>query len=170
MAPERDGPPLDPAKYWASSSRHGSQRSGSRSQSGLSRSVREAGSSIVQLTSGIRSTWGLLGSIDNPLERSQASRREAAMDDEEALKWAALERLPTVDRVFTSVMHGTGGGVAQVDVRDLSPLEKQELLDKLLKAAENETGQILRKMRKRLDKYVNVSLVTQNRNLCLGSF
>ena len=80
------------------------------------------------------------------------------MDDEEALKWAALERLPTVDRVYTSVIHGSGGGVEQVDVRDLSPLEKQELLDKLLKAAENETGQILRKMRKRLDKYVNKSL------------
>jgi len=78
------------------------------------------------------------------------------MDDEEALKWAAVERLPTYDRVRTSVFYDKAtGGVKQVDVRQMSPLETTELLDKLMAEAQDENNLFLLKMRKRLDKYAS---------------
>lgn len=101
-----------------------------------------------------RAGWGLRGMVDNPLERASASRREDAMDDEEALKWAAVERLPTYDRVRTSIFHDASTGrMKQVDVRELTPLETTELLDKLMAEAQDENNVFLQKMRKRLDKY-----------------
>jgi hypothetical protein len=104
--------------------------------------------------SAVRGSWGLRGLIDNPLERASASRREDGMDDEEALKWAAVERLPTYDRVRTSVFHDASTGtVKQVDVRELTPLETAELLNKLTAEAQDENNIFLQKMRKRLDKY-----------------
>lgn len=102
----------------------------------------------------VRGSWGLRGMIDNPLERASTSRHEDGMDDEEALKWAAVERLPTYDRVRTSVFHDASTGrVKQVDVRELTPLETTELVNKLMAEAQDENNVFLQKMRKRLDKY-----------------
>jgi ABC-type multidrug transport system ATPase subunit len=104
------------------------------------------------------------GVLDNPLERAVAASSSrggaAAMDDEEALRWAAMERLPTYDRVRTSVVHDQDtGSVKQIDVRQMSPLETSELLDKLMAQAQDETNTLLLKMRKRLDK-VGIELPT----------
>lgn len=127
--------------------RHLSQ-SGSRRLS-MSQSV---GNNIRSLSSNVRGNWGLMGMIDNPLERATASHRDESMDDEEALKWAAVERLPTYDRVRTSVFHKASGSVKQVDVRELTPLETQELLNKLMAEAQDESNMLLVKLRQRLDK------------------
>jgi phage repressor protein C with HTH and peptisase S24 domain len=42
-------------------------------------------------------------------------------DDEAELKWAAVERLPTLDRLHTSLLHGDGDSLElqMVDVRRL---------------------------------------------------
>ncbi len=112
----------------------------------LSRSVRE-------LSGSLRANWGLLGGQDNPLARSSVSRRGEVEDDEEALRWAALENLPTYNRVRTSVFFNPATGSRKhVDVRMLTPVQRRQLLDNLLKATEDENEQILVKMRNRLDK------------------
>jgi hypothetical protein len=111
------------------------------------------GSSILSLSQSVRGSWGLIGMIDNPLERRSVSQREDAMDDEEALRWAAVERLPTYDRVRTSVIQKASGSMKQVDVRDLTPMEKHELLERLMQHEGDSSNDLLVKMRKRLDKY-----------------
>ncbi|CAN4094857.1 unnamed protein product [Withania somnifera] len=40
-------------------------------------------------------------------------------DDEEALKWAALEKLPTFDRLRKGLLFGTQGGANEVDIHHL---------------------------------------------------
>jgi hypothetical protein len=144
-----DGGEAGPEAYWsaASGSRRLSQ-SGSRRLS-YSQSV---GNGIRSLSATVGGAWGLIGVVDNPLERASNARREDAMDDEEALKWAAVERLPTYDRVRTSIFHKASGSVRQVDVRDLSPLETSELLNKLMQESQDENDLLLLKMRRRLDK------------------
>lgn len=150
VAPADHG--ADPALQWsvASGSRRLSQ-SGSRRQLSYSHSV---GNSIRSLSANVGGTWGLIGMVDNPLERRSNAHNDDVMDDEEALKWAAVERLPTYDRVRTSVFHKASGSVKQVDVRELSPLETSELLDKLMRETQDENNILLLKMRKRLDKCV----------------
>jgi hypothetical protein len=86
------------------------------------------------------------------------SRREDAQDDEEALKWAALESLPTYDRLRTSVFFNSAtGNKDPVDVRLLTAADRRQLLDSLLESSEDENQQILVKMRNRLQKYVRKS-------------
>jgi hypothetical protein len=90
--------------------------------------------------------WSALTGVDN------ASRRNMANDDEEALKWAALERLPTYERVRNTLFQKASGGIDQIDVRNLSLLERQYLVDKLLKVTERDNERFLNKLRRRIDK------------------
>lgn len=94
----------------------------------------------------------------NPLEA--ASRQSNREYDEEALKWAALEKLPTYDRIRTSVLKKHTGSVHQVDVQDLSMMDFQDLLEKVHRNQEDENEQLVFKMRKRLDRYVQWNLCT----------
>lgn len=87
----------------------------------------------------------------NPLEA--ASRQSNHAYDEEALKWAALEKLPTYDRIRTSVFQQHTGSVKQVDVKDLSMADFQHLLQKVHRNQDDEDDQLIVKMRKRLDRY-----------------
>lgn len=61
-----------------------------------------------------RRGWMLqAGAMDNPLAMNATANHgggDGAMDDEEALKWAAVERLPTFDRVRTSVVYDAATG------------------------------------------------------------
>lgn len=139
---------------------HWSVGGGSRrlSQSGSRRLSysQSVGNGIRSLSANVGATWGLIGMVDNPLERASNAHHDDAMDDEEALKWAAVERLPTYDRVRTSVLHKASGSVKQVDVRQLTPLETSELLDKLMQETQDENNSLLLGVRKRLDKYALV--------------
>jgi hypothetical protein len=132
----------------AGGSVRGSTRRGSGVSSGslVSRSLKEFSGSL-------RANWELLGGQDNPLARSSVSRREDVQDDEEALKWAALESLPTYDRLRTSVFFNSAAGNKDpVDVRLLTAADRRQLLDSLLKSSEDENQQILVKLRNRLQK------------------
>ena len=81
---------------------------------------------------------------------SKSSREE---DDEEALKWAALERLPTYDRVRRGILEGKGGQRAEVDVKRLGFEERKNLLDRLVKVAEEDNERFLYKLKDRIDRY-----------------
>ncbi|KAF8034418.1 hypothetical protein BT93_C0656 [Corymbia citriodora subsp. variegata] len=72
-------------------------------------------------------------------------------DDEEALKWAALERLPTYRRVRKAVLHGVTGDLKETDLTKLGFQERQDLLDRFMKNADS-NEQFLQKLKNRIDR------------------
>ncbi|KAH7427104.1 hypothetical protein KP509_10G030800 [Ceratopteris richardii] len=106
-------------------------------------------------------SWSSRGP-DNVFTRSLHSRRDPEDDDEEALKWAALEKLPTYDRLRTSILKTFEGGrviTQEIDVRNLGMVERQMLIEKLLKVTEEDNERFLIKLRNRIDK-VGIELPT----------
>ena len=105
----------------------------------------------------IRSWSTRAADLNNVFTRSIRSRRDSTDDDdEEALKWAALEKLPTYDRLRTSILKSMEGGKAitqEINVTDLGMWERQMLIDRLLKVAEEDNEKFLNKLRNRIDKY-----------------
>ncbi|KAK1376040.1 pleiotropic drug resistance protein 1-like [Heracleum sosnowskyi] len=88
---------------------------------------------------------------------AQSVREE---DDEESLKWATLEKLPTYDRIRKGLLAGAEGtGLTQVDVGRFGNDERKILFDRLLKTAEEDNEKLLRKLRDRIDS-AGVSLPT----------
>ncbi|KAL3745058.1 hypothetical protein ACJRO7_014206 [Eucalyptus globulus] len=72
-------------------------------------------------------------------------------DDEEALKWAALERLPTYQRVQKAVLHGVTGDLKETDLKKLGFEERQGLLDMFLKSGDT-NQEFLQKLKNRIDR------------------
>ncbi|ESR40384.1 ABC transporter G family member 40 [Citrus sinensis] len=85
---------------------------------------------------------------------SRTSRDE---DDEEALIWAALEKLPTYNRLKKGILTASTGAANEVDVHKLGLLERQRLIDKLVKVADVDNEQLLLKLKNRVDR-VGISL------------
>ncbi|KAM3689458.1 hypothetical protein ACB098_09G049500 [Castanea mollissima] len=76
-------------------------------------------------------------------------------EDEEELKWAALERLPTYDRLRKGMLRqvvGSGKVVQEVDVTNLGIQEKKRLMESILKVAEEDNEKFLRRLRNRTDR------------------
>ena len=118
----------------------------------MSRSVR-GGETGISGSLGRAGSYSLFGG-SNPLEAAAMGSTNRAGDDEEALRWAALEKLPTYDRVRTSILQKHTGSIRQVDVqKDLSMDDIHHLLHKLHRTT-TEDEQLLVKLRKRLDRYV----------------
>ncbi|CAO2208644.1 unnamed protein product [Urochloa humidicola] len=92
---------------------------------------------------------------------SRSSREE---DDEEALRWAALEKLPTYDRVRRAIVPlgdgaeagagagGGGKGVVDVDVLSLGPQQRRALLERLVRVADEDNERFLLKLKDRVDR------------------
>ncbi|CAA0822386.1 ABC transporter G family member 36 [Striga hermonthica] len=89
-------------------------------------------------------------------------------EDEEALRWAALEKLPTYDRLRKTVLKSfmetpTNGSLKvvhrEVDVRKLDINDRQEFIDRFFKVAEEDNEKFLIKLRDRIDK-VGIELPT----------
>jgi len=88
---------------------------------------------------------------------SRSSRDE---DDEEALRWAALEKLPTYDRVRRAMVPlggdgaeaGAGGGKGLVDVHSLDPQQRRALLERLVRVADEDNERFLLKLKDRVDR------------------
>ncbi|KDP36995.1 hypothetical protein JCGZ_06051 [Jatropha curcas] len=81
---------------------------------------------------------------------SRSSRDE---DDEEALKWAALEKLPTYDRLRKGILLSASKGVAsEIDVDNLGFQERKLLLERLIKVAEEDNEKFLLKLKNRIDR------------------
>ncbi|WVZ88193.1 hypothetical protein U9M48_034740 [Paspalum notatum var. saurae] len=84
-------------------------------------------------------------------------------DDEEVeLKWAAIQRLPTYDRLHTSLLrlHGGDGdgdgdpaaALQVVDVRRLGAAERRMVVDALIANIHRDNLRLLRKQRRRMDR------------------
>ncbi|PON90758.1 ABC type transporter protein [Trema orientale] len=87
---------------------------------------------------------------------SRSSRREV---DEEALKWAAIERLPTFLRVRRGLLRKAEGGASEIDVENLGLLERKTLLERLVKSAERDNEKFLLKLKDRIER-VGVDIPT----------
>ncbi|KAK7255299.1 hypothetical protein RIF29_28706 [Crotalaria pallida] len=80
---------------------------------------------------------------------SKSSREE---NDEEALKWAALEKLPTYNRLKKGLLTTSHGVTNEIDITELGFQERQKLLDRLVKVAEEDNEKFLLKLKKRIDR------------------
>ncbi|KDP36994.1 hypothetical protein JCGZ_06050 [Jatropha curcas] len=88
---------------------------------------------------------------NNGLEVFSRSSREE--DDEEALKWAALEKLPTYDRLRKGILvSASKGGANEIDVDNLGLQERKTLIERLIRVAEEDNEKFLLKLKNRIDR------------------
>nr|XP_023897861.1 ABC transporter G family member 34-like [Quercus suber] len=76
-------------------------------------------------------------------------------DDEEELRWAAIERLPTYDRLRKGMLRqvlDSGKVVQEVDVTNLGMQDKKRLMESILRVAEEDNEKFLRRLRDRTDR------------------
>ena len=102
------------------------------------------------------------GSMRGSIRRSVSSWRTSSADvfgrsgrdedDEEALKWAALEKLPTYDRMRKGIMTGEAGDKQEVDIQDLGMQDRKKLLERLVRTAEEDNERFLLKLRNRMER------------------
>ncbi|KAG7034516.1 ABC transporter G family member 34, partial [Cucurbita argyrosperma subsp. argyrosperma] len=82
--------------------------------------------------------------------------RSGRQEDEEELKWAAIERLPTYDRLRKGMLkHVLDNGRVvhdEVDVTKIGMQEKQQLMESMLKIIEEDNEKFLRRLRDRTDR------------------
>ncbi|KAK9049678.1 hypothetical protein SSX86_031353 [Deinandra increscens subsp. villosa] len=124
------------------------------------------GSDIYKASSSLRASSGRITSLraaSNSVWRnsgmdafSKSSREE---NDEEALKWAAIEKLPTFNRLKKGLLFGSVGPSNEVDVENLGMDERKKLLDRLVKAPDEDNEKFLLRLRNRIDR-VGIDLPT----------
>ncbi|KAI4350302.1 hypothetical protein L6164_004770 [Bauhinia variegata] len=80
-------------------------------------------------------------------------------DDEEALKWASIQKLPTVARLRKGLLISPEGEANQIDIHHLGLQERRDLIDRLVKVTEDDNEKFLLKLRNRVDR-VGIELPT----------
>lgn len=73
--------------------------------------------------------------------------------DEESLKWAAIQRLPTGHRLRRGILTAENGEAKEVDIRSLDEQQLKNLLGKLLNQDED-NEKFLMKLKDRFVQYV----------------
>ncbi|KAF9593932.1 hypothetical protein IFM89_026175 [Coptis chinensis] len=127
-----------------------------KSQSTMARSVRVSESLDGWGAASLRSaSQRIFHTSENIFSTTASTRR--SRDDEEDLKWAALEKLPTYDRLTVSLLKldaSKSGKVKhdQVDVRKIGLETRQELLDRLVHIVDNDNENFVAKLRERIDR------------------
>ncbi|KAE8684348.1 putative Suppressor of protein silencing 3 [Hibiscus syriacus] len=95
----------------------------------------------------IREAW------NNQTDVFQRSGRE---EDEEELKWAAIERLPTYDRIRQAILKNVLDegkiGYEQVDITNLDMNNKKNIMESVLRVAEEDNERFLLRLRERTDR------------------
>ena len=74
-------------------------------------------------------------------------------DDEEALKWAAIEKLPTYLRIRRGLLSDEEGQPREIDIKNLGVLERKHLLERLVTVAEEDNEKFLLKLKERVERY-----------------
>ncbi|PON89430.1 ABC type transporter protein [Trema orientale] len=88
--------------------------------------------------------------------RSSSSNRE---DDEEALRWVALEKLPTYTRLRKGLLTTSRGEALEINVHDLGINERKSLIERLVTIADEGNEKFLLKLKNRIDR-VGIKLPT----------
>ncbi|PQQ21259.1 pleiotropic drug resistance protein 1-like [Prunus yedoensis var. nudiflora] len=83
---------------------------------------------------------------------SRTSMTSNHENDEDDLMWAALERLPTFNRLKKGLLTSSHGEANEVDVRKLGFQERHNLIERLVRDAETGNEKFLMRLRERLDR------------------
>ncbi|KAF3447189.1 hypothetical protein FNV43_RR12369 [Rhamnella rubrinervis] len=78
--------------------------------------------------------------------------KSSRVEDEKALKWAALVRLPTDLRIKRGLHTETEGQAREVDIRKLGLLERKSLIERLVKNEGTDNEMFLLKLKERIDR------------------
>ncbi|GFY80939.1 hypothetical protein Acr_01g0007480 [Actinidia rufa] len=89
-------------------------------------------------------------SAENLSARSSSFRSDDG-GDEEALRWAALERLPTYKRVRKGIFRNIVGDLKEINVEKLLVEERKVVLDRLVSSVEDDSERFFDRMRHRFD-------------------
>ncbi|KAJ9184443.1 hypothetical protein P3X46_004169 [Hevea brasiliensis] len=112
-----------------------------------------AGDDLARSSTGSRRSFGSRRSWTQPDVFNQSMRRE---EDEEELRWAAIERLPSFERMRKGMLRQVldNGKVIQseVDVRNLRMQDKKQLMESIFKDAEDDSEKFLTRLRDRIDR------------------
>ncbi|XP_057968705.1 ABC transporter G family member 32 [Malania oleifera] len=88
-------------------------------------------------------------STENAFARSSSFREDG--EDEEALRWAALERLPTYNRVRRGIFRDEIGEANEIDVGRLEIQQQRIILDRLANSVNEDYGRFFDRMRQRFE-------------------
>ncbi|WVZ68984.1 hypothetical protein U9M48_017853 [Paspalum notatum var. saurae] len=116
-----------------------------------------------------RGLHGMASPDATPYFSGASSRRRSGadeVDDEEALQWAAMERLPSFERLCTGLLRADADGSfsvsglgrrrparhEEVDVRALGLAQRQAFVDRVFRVADEDNERFLRKLRARIDR------------------
>ncbi|XP_042517441.1 pleiotropic drug resistance protein 1-like isoform X2 [Macadamia integrifolia] len=130
---------METADLYSISSFRNSRRSGGSFRGGSFRGSLRAESSSIWRNNGA-----------DVFSRSSVSRGDG-LDDEDALKWAAIERLPTYNRIRKGIFAVAEGETREIDIDSLGLTERKILLDRLLAVADEDNEKFLLKLKDRLD-------------------
>ncbi|KAF8400719.1 hypothetical protein HHK36_014019 [Tetracentron sinense] len=79
------------------------------------------------------------------------SRTSVEDEDEEALRWAAYQRLPTYNRARKGILCGVAGDYKEIDLQSLKYQERKEFLDRLIRDGDD-NERYLQKLKNRIDR------------------
>ncbi|RXH88534.1 hypothetical protein DVH24_000133 [Malus domestica] len=87
------------------------------------------------------------------------SRSSRGEDEEVALKWAALEKLPTYNRLRKGILTMPGGEASEIDIPNLGFQERKELIERFLKGNDEDNERFLLKLKNRIDRNESFSII-----------
>lgn len=101
---------------------------------------------------------------------SRISENNRVTDEQEEALWlAALQRSPTLIRARTSIFRNASGELSLVNIGKLKDQELKQVLDKLIKASNEDPEQFFRRVRQRFDavdlEFPKVEVRFQNLNV-----
>jgi ABC-type multidrug transport system fused ATPase/permease subunit len=109
-----------------------------------------------------RSLHGMASPDATPYFSGASSRRRSGadeVDDEEALQWAAMERLPSFERLRTGLVRAVDDDHSrrrfphdEVDVRAMGLAQRQAFVDRVFRVADEDNERFLKKLRARIDR------------------
>ncbi|OMO88724.1 pleiotropic drug resistance protein 2-like isoform 2 [Corchorus olitorius] len=110
----------------------------------------------MSLGSGSRRGWASASLREAWNTQTDVFMRSGREEDEEELKWAAIERLPTYDRLrkgmLKHVLDEGKVGYEEVDIANLDMQDKKNLMESILRVVEEDNERFLVRLRERNDR------------------
>ena len=110
----------------------------------------------MSLGSGSRRGWASASMREAWNSQTDVFQRSGREEDEEELKWAAIERLPTYDRLrkgmLKHVLDEGKVGYEEVDIANLDMQDKKKIMESILRVVEEDNERFLLRLRERTDR------------------
>lgn len=88
-------------------------------------------------------------STENAFSRSSSLKDE--VEEEEELRWVALQRLPTYSRIRRGIFRDDIGEHKEISIGNLEASEQRILLDRLVNSVDHDPQLFFARVRKRFD-------------------